>query len=126
MARSVNNLPIEINIKPWIKNLVCKSRVEFCPYVHRKWDQLLSGTVQWLGVNHQIFTTIYFCVANITWIDRRNLSKRIYPEMQSAISPFLSSSDESVSQSQPSTFNPTSQEDWHSKGSYFYCSFEPW
>lgn len=122
--------PLVINIKPWIPNLVCKSCVESL----RLWANKKRPTFKYKSPmiwrepsNHH--DDCYFCVVNITGINRKNRSKWIYPSLQSAIRPVLSSSDESVPQSQPSTSNLTSQErsedSDNGKDSDFYCPFEP-
>lgn len=74
--------------------------------------------------NHQ--DDCYFCINTGTY--RRNRSKWIYPNLQSAIRPALSSSDESLPESPLSRSNSTSQELTQDcddgKESNFYCPSE--
>lgn len=127
--------PLETNIKPWIPNLVCKSCVESL----RLWANKKRPTFKYKSPmiwrepsNHH--DDCYFCVVNITGINRKNRSKWSYPNLQSAIRPSSDvlepSSDVSALQSQPSTSSiltsPERLEDSEDgKDSDFYCLLEP-
>lgn len=102
--------PMQAFSKPWIPNFVCGS----CVTSLRLWASKKRPTLKFKSpmiwrepTNHH--DDFYFCVMNITRINRKNSSKWTYPNLKSAIRPILNTSEEPVADTQPSTSNVTLQ-----------------
>lgn len=83
-------LPYETNNKPWIPSLVCKSCVESLRlWVNKKRPHFKYQTPMIWREPSDHHSECYFCVVNITGINRKNHSKWTYPNLLTAVRPVL-------------------------------------
>ncbi|CAH1113529.1 unnamed protein product [Psylliodes chrysocephalus] len=97
--------PLEMKNKPWISQKVCKTCVEFLRlWINKKRHSFRYKTAMIWNESMNHFDDCYFCLENITGINRKNRAKWEYSSIQSAHRRVLGPNSTPEPQSEPKDF----------------------